>query len=407
MAVKRPIYDPPSKTEKCIHYMSIEGKVNAALGPEAPGIAKYWGPLPSGSGLVFEFVDGPSLKDLCSPRRLAAYLGDEQDACLDALYPSLLGVCGEMERRGVVHRDIKPENVMLTKSGDLRLVDFGSAAVVKSRAWFGGNHGLSADKVAVSPIFAAPEIFIDRRSSPCAFDVFSSTFLWLCYVFDFARDERLMSSFRSQLEAAEYDLGRWLIGVLKGTVLPRGVVEGVEYLKKGSGWAVAERALLEEPERRPTASKCLEMLSEVDPAGPGRGLLDLIETEEGEMACFLRPGGDVEVRMAHFAANRGLGIVLEEVRFSSPQTATRGPRSSASRRSDDVDALSHMATLAALFSGRGGGGSRSQVRGGGRAGGQTGARQGGGHSNRGRGNAVHRRLRGCCQRHQKPAYGRR
>jgi eukaryotic-like serine/threonine-protein kinase len=74
--------------------------------------------------IVMEFVDGRTLRDLLrDDRRLLPERAAEiTDGVLRALDYS--------HRNGIIHRDIKPGNVMLTRSGDVKVMDFGIARAV-------------------------------------------------------------------------------------------------------------------------------------------------------------------------------------------------------------------------------------------------------------------------------------
>ncbi|MBO0831063.1 MAG: Stk1 family PASTA domain-containing Ser/Thr kinase [Actinobacteria bacterium] len=78
-------------------------------------------PLPY---IVMEFVEGQTVRDLLrDDRRLQPERAVEiTDALLEALEYS--------HRNGIVHRDIKPGNVMLTRSGHVKVMDFGIARSV-------------------------------------------------------------------------------------------------------------------------------------------------------------------------------------------------------------------------------------------------------------------------------------
>jgi serine/threonine-protein kinase len=74
--------------------------------------------------IVMEFVDGMTLRQLlASGRRLLP------ERALEIAAGVLSGL-DYAHRHGIVHRDIKPGNVMLTRSGDVKVMDFGIARAI-------------------------------------------------------------------------------------------------------------------------------------------------------------------------------------------------------------------------------------------------------------------------------------
>jgi eukaryotic-like serine/threonine-protein kinase len=96
--------------------------------------------------IVMEFVDGRTLRDILdeqgtiAPRR-ALEIGTEICAALEFSH-----------RRGVVHRDISPGNVMISKTGSVKVMDFGVA-----RAGDGGSTLTTATSVIGSALYHSPE----------------------------------------------------------------------------------------------------------------------------------------------------------------------------------------------------------------------------------------------------------
>src|SRR5262249_2473396 len=77
--------------------------------------------------LVTEIVEGGSLRELLArgglPLRRALDLGAQIASGLAAAH-----------EQGIVHRDLKPENVLITRSGDAKIADFGLAKLTETPA---------------------------------------------------------------------------------------------------------------------------------------------------------------------------------------------------------------------------------------------------------------------------------
>lgn len=69
----------------------------------------------------------------------------------------LLGACHHMHSQGVVHRDIKPENIMLSTTGELKLIDFGLSKRQD------GSKKLKT--IAGTPYYMAPEVLDGKYDS--------------------------------------------------------------------------------------------------------------------------------------------------------------------------------------------------------------------------------------------------
>src|SRR5258708_26714452 len=102
-----------------------------------------------------EFVDGPPLKSVLDKQERFVL------ADIVRIMEDLLSGLQFSHERGVVHRDIKPANLMLTKSGQAKIADFGIARIESSSMTQAGT-GLG------TPAYISPEPFmgqvVDARS---------------------------------------------------------------------------------------------------------------------------------------------------------------------------------------------------------------------------------------------------
>ncbi|APU12127.1 Stk1 family PASTA domain-containing Ser/Thr kinase [Actinoalloteichus fjordicus] len=116
------------------------------------------GPLPY---IVMEYVDGRTLRDMVkgdgplTGRRAMEIMADAS-AALDFSH-----------RHGIIHRDVKPANIMITKSGAVKVMDFGiaralhdgQAAVTQTAAVIGTAQYLSPEQARGEAVDARSDVY--------------------------------------------------------------------------------------------------------------------------------------------------------------------------------------------------------------------------------------------------------
>ena len=108
--------------------------------------------------IVMEYVEGRTLRELVSPGRPMPW----REAL--TVMSGVLAALAYSHRTGIVHRDIKPANVMVTPTGDIKVMDFGIArAIADSSATMTQTQAVIGTAQYLSPEQARGET-VDARS---------------------------------------------------------------------------------------------------------------------------------------------------------------------------------------------------------------------------------------------------
>ena len=109
--------------------------------------------------LVEEYLPGGTLKEYLEEKNGHTISWEE---CREMFQPVMEGLCC-IHTLGIVHRDISPDNLVFAENGELKLIDFGAAAVKEA----------AAESVKLKEYYAPPELYRETDVIGPWSDIFS------------------------------------------------------------------------------------------------------------------------------------------------------------------------------------------------------------------------------------------
>jgi len=161
---------PPELTVKEANLKRFEREARLASALDHPNICTIFD-LNEVGGVHFiamQFVEGKNVRDLVNGRPL-----DLRSAL--SITIQVADALAAAHERGIIHRDIKAGNVMVTPSGQVKILDFGLAKLMDSEH-LGGIHHTDLTEVGIpygTATYAAPEQARGERVDARA-DIFST-----------------------------------------------------------------------------------------------------------------------------------------------------------------------------------------------------------------------------------------
>gem|GEM_PF-5221421 len=129
-----------------------EGELNTPKSEATQGFTQKDGKDVPTMYLVMEYIKGPDLDKFLKEASAPDSKG-LTDKAVKNLLVSFLKNVDDLHKDHLIHRDLKPGNAILTSTGDVKLIDFGTSKKMKSE-----NQEKLKEFDIGSPMYAAPEV---------------------------------------------------------------------------------------------------------------------------------------------------------------------------------------------------------------------------------------------------------